>query len=216
MPLCGNKDSPMRRPGPISVAALLLAALSGCAKIDDFGKPHMFESFLGRLDVTPSVRGIHPGGSGTAGVTLSGDESGKKIVISGLPTNDPFPILHSDILKKIKIEDIPPTVAGLVAEVTGPQTLKVNGFLKTNDSASDLKVTVTGDVVRQGPQLSVTVLISAQVEPLRDFIGSTAQGEIALQEIQRIADKKPLADLPGKEVVPLYRIDFKGEIVTVL
>jgi hypothetical protein len=213
-----QKDLLHRTAFRISCLVLCWGAVFGCAKIADFSEPHMSEVFMGNCTITPSVKGISASARPVCTVGIEGDSSGKTVTIHGIPTNEPFPVIPTklwDFLHKTEIfPTFPPTISGFTADVIDKATLKVTGFADQSDEAKELGLEATGTIVRQGPQMATTkddpIVISAKVRSLR-----TSIGDIYLEKITRVEDDKPITEFADNDMIPLYRIDFRPEIVTV-
>lgn len=200
----------------ISLAAMLLGTVLGCAKIADFTEPFMSEVFMGNCSITPSVKGIYSAATPVCTVGISGDASGETVTIHGVPTNEPFEVIPEKLYKLANTSEgfltFPPTVSGFRADVIDRHTLEVTGFAHMSDPAKDFELEVSGTIVRHGPQMATQtpIVISTNMGALRELFD-----DIILKAIQRISDGKSLSDFDDDEEIPLYRIDFRPEIMTV-
>jgi hypothetical protein len=201
----------------MAASVVLLGAILGCAKIADFTEPYMSEVFMGNCTITPSVKGLSSSANAVCTVGISGNASGTTVKIHGIPTNEPFPVIPTKLYDFLHKGDLlpsfPPTISGFIAEVVDKRTLKVTGFASMSDSAEELELEASGTIYRQGPQMATSskdpIVIRAKVRPLKDEFA------IVLNHIRRIEDQKAISEFDDDESVPLYRIDFRPEIVTV-
>lgn len=199
------------------LAIFLCGIFLSCARIGDFTEPYMSEVFLGNCTITPSVKGIASSAVSVCSVGLEGDPSGRTITIHGIPTNEPFPIipdkLYDFIHKGDLVPNFSPTISGFAADVIDKRTLKVTGFASPTD-AKDLGFEATGTILRQGPQIATSakdpIIIRVRVGALSDMIP-----DLYLENMRRIEDDTPVTELDDDEMIPLYRIDFRPEIMTV-
>lgn len=205
-------------PFRLLLAVVGLWAGGGCAKIGSFDEPYMSEVFMGNCTITPSVKGISSAAFTVCTVGVSGDASGKNVTIHGIPDIEPFPVIPEKIFNMLSesslVPTFPPTISGFAAEVVDKKTLKVTGFASMSDTAEELGLEATGTVFRQGPQIATSkddpIVIHVKVRPLRQMIP-----EIVLENITQISDGTPISEFSDEEMLPLYRIDFRPEIVTV-
>ncbi len=183
-----------------------------CTNIDNFDNPHLVESFLGALAVTPSVDGLYASGRATGGVTVVGGSEGNLVTIYGLPTNEPFKLIPDSPLTVI-----PPTVSGLDAEVVEPNLLRIFDFSSKGGAAVDWDMEVRGMMVREGPRLSThpehPIVISVRASDLKNEIKDAFPDRLR-QRIRR--ENQSIDEIPDSEMIDLYQINFRGEATTVL
>jgi hypothetical protein len=190
-----------------------LVCLAHCAQIDDFSTPYMTEVYTGALTITPSVEGIHPGADASTVITITGDKSGEQVSINGLPKNDGFEVLPKSNPLDFNLQA--PIVSGLVAEVIDKTTIKVTGFKRQNDSAEDLELKVTGTLIREGPKFTTSpqdpIVIRGRLKGVLRTLPEKLKAKIV-----RKKDGKHLSELDENSIVPLYQIQFVGNIITIL
>ena len=198
---------------PISIVwagACVFGLLSGCADVDNFNDPFVQESFTGAVAITPSMKGMYPGGRFSGMVTIVGDENGKSVTLYGLPKNEPF-----ELWPRTDPFEAPPTVSGFVAEVVDDTTLKVVSFADLNTAAEDLDLVVTGYLHRSGPKLETVpghpIVISGVAGYIKDAIP-----KMFLDRIVRIEDDATIDEIDDEEVVPLYQVKVGTEVISIL
>jgi len=188
-----------------------LLPIWGCIKIDDFSEAHMLEVFMGRLDVTPVLKGF-VGASGTGVVTITGDETGERVTISGLPKNEPFDLLPEKMAEKYPL---PLNVAGFVGAVEEGTSIRIDGFKQISAGAEELEaIVVEGLIIRDGPRIvtKIPIVIGVRSKPLKAILLQTPFAPF----ITRSSDGTKLADIEDDEIIELYEVYFKGDITSIL
>ncbi len=197
---------------------LLLATLSGCAKISGFDKPGSWESFMVSLEIDSSVKGM-PAAASTNVVSILIDSTGSQATIYGLPKQEAFPIIPENLFSQINktqtslTDFIVPTISGFKADVIDRRTLKVTGFYRMSTSAKDLELEVEGGTIyRKGPGIATTepILIKGRAGPFKKMFP-----DLILQSL-KLEDGTSFADLEDRESVNLYAISFRGDAITIL
>lgn len=197
-----------------ALVLLFLVSLFSCTNIDTFEHPHLVETFMGALSVTPAVEGLYASGLATGGVTVVGDKEGKMVTIYGLPTNTPF-----ELLPKSQLNLIPPSVSGLVAEVVSKELIRIVDFASKGGDAVNWDLEVRGQMVRQGPRLSThpehPIVISVRAADLKASIKKSFLPS-QQESIRRKTDDAMIEEVADNEIVDLYQVNFRGDATSVL
>ncbi len=183
-----------------------IAGLFSCAKISTFDTPHMQESFMCAVAITPALKGLSAGGRYTGAVTVVGDDSGQRVTVYGLPTNEPFNLIPPSPL------EAPANVAGFNAEVIDRETIKLTGFSQASSRADEMRVAVRGTIIRQGIRISTKegepIIISARAREIKEAL-KPIKSKITM------SDGGSVDDIDNDEMIDMYEIKIRGDVVTI-
>jgi len=201
-----------------SALVLLACGFLGCVKIDSFDKPHATETFIGGLEVDSSIEELSAGARTGFVLVITTDGTGKKAYISGIPPENPFYLVPTELWKELREDgllknvgkfDLAPNVSGLECEVVGKKTLKVTGFQVMSKLAKEMGLEVSGELIREGPQVATVeeIIISANVGKLKALLPT-----ILLNELFHTEENQAISKLPDDMQVNLFRFHFRGDV----
>lgn len=190
----------------------LFVSLLGCAKVDDFRRPQLMETFMGGQLTSTSVRGLIADTLVPGAVSLVGDGSGEIVYVYGLTGSEALSLVPDSLIRTSKKLDRepPPTVSGFKTEVVDETTLNVIDFGDTNDSAKELEPEVHGELIRDGKKLVGEIQISVLVGPYREWIDKKFLDSIGLT-----ADETPVSKLDYESRYNILRFEIDMDVISI-